>query len=394
MQEGTRLWKLLRPETFTLVVVPTAVLILLASLGMLGGRRFGVNFWTSFVYLRFFGWQWFCVLCSIALGYLVFSVIAYVVQYRRSGHGEPAELPPLGRPAQGVVERLRMAGSLAGLIALYTYAFIANFVAMNALCQPDRLRVVWASEFLMRVDHAIFGTYVPFETHEQALFQTLSAPMLSCYLGLSWVVSLVLVALCVFHAKQFRQYVLAFLMVMFLALPGWFALPAVSPSEAYRLNRLRASVPIDIALETAAPIVHLHPKVVEFLGQIEAFESAPSQGVFAITCFPSLHVAWGMIAVWFGCTLYARSVFLLVPWGMLNAMGAIFTLQHYAIDVVAGMAVAAIAVVLVRRLVALEARQGLAPPVGYDVFGFIRQDAVIFGQAWRFVKRSASQTAA
>ena len=102
-----------------------------------------------------------------------------------------------------------------------------------------------------------------------------------------------------------------------------------------------------------------------------------------------------MIAVWFGCTLYARSVFLLAPWGMLNAMGAIFTLQHYAIDVVAGMAVAAIAVVLVRRLVALEARQGLAPPVGYDVFGFIRQDAVIFGQALRrFVKRSASQTAA
>ena len=160
-----------------------------------------------------------------------------------------------------------MAGSLAGLIVLYTYAFIVNFVALNALCQPDRQRVIWASDLLMRVDHTIFGSYVPFETHEQPLFQALSAPMLFSYLSLSWVVSLVLVALCVFHAKRFRQYVLAFSMVMFLALPGWFALPAVSPSEAYRLNRLRANIPIDIALETAAPIVHLHPKVVEFLGK-------------------------------------------------------------------------------------------------------------------------------
>ena len=241
MQEGTRLWKLLRPETFTLVVVPTAVLILLASLGMLGGRRFGVNFWTSFVYLRFFGWQWFCVLCSIALGYLVFSVIAYVVQYRRPGHGGTggiaAAWPPPG-PGRSR-ERLRMAGSLAGLIA-FVHLCVHRQLRGDECLLANPIDCGWFGpvSLLMRVDHAIFGTYAPFETHEQALFQTLSSrccPATSGSVGWShwfwWG--------CACFTPSSSDSTLAFLMVMFLALPGWFALPAVSPSEAYRLNRLQ-----------------------------------------------------------------------------------------------------------------------------------------------------------
>ena len=102
-----------------------------------------------------------------------------------------------------------------------------------------------------------------------------------------------------------------------------------------------------------------------------------------------------MIAVWFGCMLYSRSLLLLLPWGMLNAVGAVFTLQHYAVDALAGMVIAVIAVVLVRSLVVLETRRGVEPPIGYNVFAFIRQDAAYLGQALgRLIKRPASQTAA
>ena len=35
------------------------------------------------------------------------------------------------------------------------YAFVLYFFALNAICQPNCQRVIWANEVLMRVDNAI-----------------------------------------------------------------------------------------------------------------------------------------------------------------------------------------------------------------------------------------------
>ena len=173
----------------------------------------------------------------------------------------------------------------------------------------------------MRADALLFGTFVPFEMHEHGFFQFLAGPMLFTYLNLNWAILLVLLALCVFERDRVREFLVVFAAVMLLALPGWFALPAVTPSEAYRTNKPHADIPADIAVEIALPIAHLNPEVGEFLDHIEPAESAPLQGIFFITSMPSLHVAWGMLAVWFGCQLSAKAAWLLVPWGILNAMG-------------------------------------------------------------------------
>jgi hypothetical protein len=298
VHENNRLRTLLRPEVIALVAVPTSVLILLAATGMLDRRLVGVHFWTSLVYLQFFGWQFFYAICFVAFGYLLFSVVAYAIERRRAGLGTSGELPPPASRLLGQsVERLRAAGSLAGLTAIYAYALVVHFIAMNALCQPDRQRVAWADELMMRADYTLFGTYVPFAMHEDQLFRVLSGPMLFCYLKLGLVIALVLIALCVFRADRFRQYLLAFVMVMFLGLPGWFAAPAVTPSEAYRLNKPGVGIPLDIALDTAVPIVNLHPSVVRLLDGLEPCQSVAAQGRFFITSFPSMHVAWGMLAV-------------------------------------------------------------------------------------------------
>jgi hypothetical protein len=286
-----------------------------------------------------------------------------------------------GRPDGWAAQRFQTAKSCAWLVAACGYALAVHFISMNALCRPDRQKVAWANELLMRADHAIFGTYVPFEAQEQLLFQALSAPMLFCYLKLSLVLMLVFVGLCMFQSGRFRQFVLAFLTITFLALPGWFLLPATTPSEAYRLNKLGVKIPLEIGLETAAPIVHLNRDVASFLDRIEPLQSAPAEGRFFITSLPSMHVAWGILAVWLGVTLDRRLAIVLIAWGMLNAVGAVFTLQHYAVDAVAGVLVTVVAVVLVRGLIALEARCGLSPPLGYGIFAFIRRDAASLGQA-------------
>ncbi len=103
-----------------------------------------------------------------------------------------------------------------------------------------------------------------------------------------------------------------------------------------------------------------------------------------------LKVAWGTLVVWFGVGRYSRSALVLLPWGMLNCIGAIYTLQHYAVDAVAGIIVAFVAVFLVRAFIALEARLGLAAPEGYGLYKSMQKDIVAVGHAvWPSVGKLA-----
>jgi hypothetical protein len=365
-----------------LVIVPTAVLTVLACCGLLDKQLASRYFWTSIVYLKFFGWRLVYWVFVPVVGYVSFSGIAYAAERRRRGPQAPGTLPPTaGRPASWASQRYQAARSCARLVAACGYALAVHLITVNALCSPDRQKVAWVNELLMRADHAIFGTYVPFEMHEQLLFQSLSAPLVFCYLKLSLAMAVVFVGLCMFQFGRFRQFVLAFLTIGFLAQPIWFALPATTPDEAYRLNRVGVKVPLEIGLETAAPIAHLNHDVFNLLEQLEPFQSVPAGGRFFITSLPSMHVAWGILVVWFGATLDRRLAIVLIAWGLLNAVGAVFTLQHYAVDAVAGGVVTVVAVALVRGLIALEARCGLRPPPGYGIFAFIRRDAASLGRA-------------
>jgi len=378
MQESNRWWKLLRPEVVILIIVPTTTLMLVASLGMLNHPALGRKFWTSLIYMRFFAWEIFHLIFFVGLGYLVFSAIAYGIQRMRFRLSTSGKTSPT---AQRFVERFQMAKSFVWLVVAYAYGLIANVIAMNALCFPDPKRVAWANEFLMRADRMIFGTFVPFEMHEQDLYAGLSTALLFCYIKLSLVLSLVLIALFIFRADRFRQYVLAFVAIMFLCMPGWAALPATTPGEAFRTGKLQMQVPVDIDHEIADPVIHLNYKVTNFLNRLEPYESDPANGRYFITSFPSLHVAWGILVVWYGVQLYSRSAILLLPWALLNIVGAIYSLQHYAVDALAGIVVAIIAVYLVRGLVALEAKHGLEAPKGYGLSKFIQRDVVALGQA-------------
>jgi hypothetical protein len=385
MQDKNRRWEWLTPEIIILVVIPTAIVIVISSLGLFDHHALGPGFWLNFLYVRFFGWQMFHVIFYIGLAYLVFGAIARLVHRIRSGPGTSAESSP---GAQRSVERFRASKNFVWLALMYAYAVVVNVVALNAVGFPNPQRVAWADELLMRADHMLFGTFVPFELHDHGLFNWLATPIIFSYLWLTYVLSIVLIALFIFRADRFRQFVLAFILVMSLGLPTWAAFPAVTPSEAFRTVKVRSQVPYDIAFEIAGPIIHLDHRTTSFLDRLEVLQSDPKTGRYLVSTLPSPHVAWGMLVVWFGVGLYSRSALVLLPWGMLNCIGAIYSLQHYAVDAVAGIIVALIAVLLVRGLIALEARLGLAAPEGYGLYKSMQKDIVAVGQAvWPSVRR-------
>jgi hypothetical protein len=347
-------------------------------MGLINDRAFGRDFWLSFIYMQFFGRQIVYLMGLVGLAYMAFSAVAYALkrrQFRLTKSGNPS--PEMQR----LVERFQTAKSFMGLVVMCTYSLLINVIVMNAMCRPSPARVAWANDFLMRADRTIFGTFVPFEMHEQEVYAGLSILLLQAYLSLTMMLCLVLVALLIFRVDRFRQYILAFVAIMFLCMPGWAVFPATTPSEGYRTGKLQLGVPYDIAVEIAHPVMNLNYNVVNFLRQVEPYESNPMDGRFFITSFPSLHVAWGLLIVWFGVAVWRRSIVLLLPWGLLNCVGAIYSLQHYAVDAVSGMIVVVIAVFLVRGLIALEARGGMKAPMGYNISRFIQEDLVALGRA-------------
>jgi membrane-associated phospholipid phosphatase len=378
MQNENRRWQWLSPEIVILVMIPTVAAIAIFSFGLLDRRAIASSFWLSLLYVRFFGWHIFHFIFYVGLGYFVFSAIVRLAHRVRPQRGAAAETSP---GATRSVERFRVSANFVWLGVMYAYALVVNVLALNTLAFQRPERVAWADELLMRVDHMLFGTFVPFELHRHALFNWLATPMILSYLWLAYVLSVVLIALFVCRPDRFRQFVLAFVVLMSLGLPTWAALPAVTPSEAYRTVKVRSQVPYDVALEIAGPIIHLENRMVSFLHGIERVQSNPDVGSYLISSFPSLHVAWGLLVVWFGVGLFRRSAILLLPWGLLNCVGAIYSLQHYAIDAVGGIVAAVLAVYLVRGLLALEARLGLKAPEGYGLYKSMQKDVLAVGHA-------------
>jgi hypothetical protein len=356
-------------------------LAIVLPMGLLDRPTIGMDFWCSMLYVRFFGYGVFHLIGFIGFGYFLFSAVAYLVcRGRRKLRASEDSSPTFQR----TVARFHVARNFLGIVALYACALVVNILAVNAIMYQRPQDVAWACDLLMRADYALFGSYVPFELHNQAAFNAMIVPIINSYLHLSSVLSLVVVGLFLFRAGDFRQFVLGFVVITSLGLPSWYAIPAITPSEAYRTIKLRRDIPYQVAYEIGGPIIHLDSRLVGILNELELNQSNPEHGRYFITSFPSPHVAWGLLVVWFGVALHRRLALLLVPWGTLNAIGAIYSLEHYAVDALAGIVVVVVAVLLVRGLVGLERRNGLPAPQGYGLATFMKDDAAAFGQMlWR-----------
>ena len=382
--KNRRWWGWLTPEIIILVIIPTAIVIVISLLGLLDHHALAPAFWKSFLYVRFFGWQMFHVIFYIGLAYFVFGAVARLVYRIRSRHDTSAESSPAARRS---VERFRASKNFLWIALMYLYAIIVNLVALNAVGFPNPQRVAWADELLMRRPYPLW--------HLRAIRAALPRPV-----QLAGDADHLLVPLAHLRALNGTDRIVHLSGGPFSPIHPWFHTNHVSRladvggvSGGYA----QRSLPHHQG-EIASALRHRagnrwadhppRPQNDEFLDRLEVLQSDPKAGRYLVSTLPSPHVAWGILVVWFGVGLYSRSVLVLLPWGVLNCVGAIYSLQHYAVDAVAGIIVAFIAIFLVRGLVALEARLGLAAPEGYGLNKSIQKDIVAVGQAvWPSVRR-------
>jgi membrane-associated phospholipid phosphatase len=131
----------------------------------------------------------------------------------------------------------------------------------------------------------------------------------------------------------FRRFLLAIFVGGIIGFIGYIAVPAVGPAVAFP-QLFHTS----LGSEFADPV----------LGVIDAAR-APRD------CFPSLHVALSTIVLWYGARNGRRWFWALLPLVLANWVSTMYLRYHYAVDILAGWACAALAIAIGALLLRVEA---------------------------------------
>ena len=248
---------------------------------------------------------------------------------------------------------------LPASLKLLAQKIIFTFIGIGVICIPMGFalekvvlraqvpKIVFFSQAFLQIDKMVFGTYVPFwfqssSNNIKFLFDALSLPIIIVYGSLAFLLGILLFLLFVFKPRYFYKAIMSFFIMFLIGLPLWFFFPAVSPHDAYIDNVLY--VPAPQYLQATLSEYHPNPHLQLYLTSVSALSGEGEEQFFAITTMPSMHIAWASLILFFGIILWRPLAFVLVPYFLLNAIATVYLLQHYAVDIPAGIIVGIISI--------------------------------------------------
>ncbi|MCX6757571.1 MAG: phosphatase PAP2 family protein [Candidatus Nomurabacteria bacterium] len=73
-----------------------------------------------------------------------------------------------------------------------------------------------------------------------------------------------------------------------------------------------------------------------------------------MSTFPSMHAAWGIIACVALIEIWGPLAIIAIPWIIAELIGTMYTLEHYAVDVILGIIIGFFALWITKRLLKFE----------------------------------------
>jgi hypothetical protein len=243
-------------------------------------------------------------------------------------------------------------------------------------------RVVAASNALAAVDYRVIGGYPMIMLGH--FFARYGGEMLSitAYDILTLIMSAFLIYAILFRQALARKFLLFFFITQVIALPTAFLVPALSPYNFYTGGIPPQDQQITVAAQFSA--YHPSPTLITTIAAAVKRQAAGGASYLDLTNFPSMHAAWGAGMIYFGVAAFGvAAAYFLVPWFILELAGALYTGEHYAVDLLAGIAAACIALWVADQLLKLEKRY-YSGKTSFAIFAMMGEDVAEvkkFGQA-------------
>jgi len=217
----------------------------------------------------------------------------------------------------------------------------------------DPAYITSVNHALMQADVTLFGVYPPLwlQDTNNALKPVLDgmAPFLvSVYMGISMALSLVFLFLLLLRQDVFPEMCVAFILCLVIALPFWYMFPALSPTEAFYIPLFH--LPITEHIQTALKTYEPNAYVLEYIRSDAAHVHEVQDSYLFITTMPSMHAAWIAVAAYYLIAVRKTFAVISIPYFFANAVSTLYIMQHYAVDQIAGLLVAVIAIVMARRM--------------------------------------------
>jgi membrane-associated phospholipid phosphatase len=198
---------------------------------------------------------------------------------------------------------------------------------------PQPIEVYQASNVLLDLDRWILGINSPF-WFSNMISASLMDFLVFVYLSLTPIFSILFFVTLFGNTKAFRRLVLASIVAFCVSIPFWVLIPAVSPDEMFYQNILKYNSIPEYSIHVSA-----NSPLNAYLDKTNGMWSNASRNFFAVTTFPSMHVAWAFIVSAVAFKWKRWSAVILGPWLFLVIISTVTTLQHYVVDAFLGLVV-------------------------------------------------------
>lgn len=239
-------------------------------------------------------------------------------------------------------------------LSLYVLLLAIVFAVQIIFYSADYYSASSASTILMNLDMNIFGSYLPIRLNQIITSTFLSNLILKSYMYLNYVFCIILLGTMLRNIYLLRKLIFSIFIACLIGIPFWFFVPAVAPDSMYRLNIFNNDIPVIISNEIDN--TNFLPNTKDTFLELENFWIDKSGGSLGTSTFPSMHSAWGVIITIVAIELWAPLVIIMLPWLILELIGTMYTLQHYAVDTVFGIIIGIISYIIASRFLKYEKR--------------------------------------
>jgi len=208
--------------------------------------------------------------------------------------------------------------------------------------QQSRLQ----DELLFQWDVLLTQTFPAFSLASLQYPEWFVSVVIICFSYLASMLVLLAVYLLLARPNLFREAAASFFIGAMIAFVGWSVFPVLSPHGRFIDNVYNLPIP----LEAQQYVYDYNPpqQIVVYWEDLNSRLEKVS--VLPTTAFPSAHVIWAVILVYYSYRIRKWLVLFSLPFAILSTFGTTLLAAHYFVDIPAGIITGLVSILLVRYI--------------------------------------------